>query len=94
MGCDYYLATLLVIEYNNSDSDSILIKEEKCYIANDDTIEEAINKRYYKDLIYVNGNWENNNEELIELYTYILEKNNFALYDIKSITKVVSGYRR
>lgn len=94
MGCDYYLATLLVIEYNNSESDSILLKQKKCYIANDDTIEEAIKKYSYKELIYVNGNWVTNNEELIELYTYILENNNFALYNVKSITKVVSGYRR
>jgi hypothetical protein len=52
MGCDYYLATLLVIESDN-ENDSILLKQEKCYIANDDTIEEAMNKRYYKELIYI-----------------------------------------
>jgi hypothetical protein len=97
MGCDYYLTTELVIEYNNYEKTNIILKTERGYIANDDTIQEAINKRYYSRVIYDGENWLVDDEyynEFEDLYIYVLQNNNISLYNVKTITKVINGYRR
>jgi hypothetical protein len=94
MGCDYYIIHSLVIEYNDYEKKYITIKEERGYVGGDETIEESMNRRYYSEIIYENGNWIFSNDELEDLYNYILENNDVSLYYVNTITKVISCYRR
>jgi hypothetical protein len=99
MGCDYYMITKLVIEYkyidNNGESkkEEIEISTDRCYLFHDYTIDQLIDMNSYEETIY-NDNWLIRNEDLIELYEYVLEQNNINMYDISSIKKVKTGKTR
>jgi hypothetical protein len=96
MGCDYYITTYLVIEYNNNEKKHILLSKLPrwfYFTPNHDKPlyyyeREEIEKETETKILYENGNWINNHYG--NNYDYYLEDKT----NVKTVKKVVSGYSR
>lgn len=94
MGCDYYIINKLVFEYSNTDEkDIIQLSRDRGYCYGNYTIDECIEQKSYEEIIYEHGKWLINNEDMIELYSYLLETNNINWTYLTKIIKVKSGER-
>jgi hypothetical protein len=96
MGCDYYIRTELVVEYNNNEKKYILLSESPRYLSADNDEHplyyyewEAIKKETETKILYENCNWIN--PYYANNYNYYLEEDKT---NVKTIKKVVSGYPR
>jgi hypothetical protein len=95
MGCDFYIITGLDIDFTHDNEKNYIQLNRDCgYIWGDKSVDECIGRYCSRDIIYEDGKWLIHDEDMIELYHYVLEKNDVNLYNVVRITKVKTGEKR